>query len=153
MILQKINFATYSTLFLQQSQKFRSGRNFHRFQSTSQFSSLQSISNRKCLLTCLVYLRACMLACLAYLHAWRVNVQSCLACSRAYVFSMLAYFVSLCAHIFYMLPVLKYAYVLACFFDIVYLIFFVFEKLTSKNLYVEKFLFIQSSIQNPPEHL
>ena len=66
----------------------------------------------------------------------------------SYVFSMLAFLVSLCARMFYMLAVLKYfyAYVFACFFDIDCRIFFAFEKLTSKNPYIEKFLFIQRSI-------
>ena len=46
-----------------------------------------------------------------------------------------------------------HAYVLACFFDIFCPNFFAFEKLASKNPYIEKFLFIQRSIQKPPEHL
>ena len=96
-----------------------------------------------------------MLACSRAWCVYVLGMLTCLACLRAivfgvftrlrvYVFSMLAYFVSLCAHIFYMLAVLKYAYGLADFFDIVCPIFFVFEKLTSKNLYAENFFFQRS---------
>ena len=46
-----------------------------------------------------------------------------------------------------------HAHMLACFFDIICPIFLAFEKLTSKNPYIEKFLFIQRSIYNLPEHL
>ena len=74
-----------------------------------------------------------MLACSCVL-----GMQTCLACLfMVYMFSMLACFVSLCAHMFYKL---------VCSFDIVCPIFFAFEKLTSKNSYIEKFLFIQRSI-------
>ena len=53
----------------------------------------------------------------------------------------------MCSHV-YMLAVLKYlnAYVLAYFFDIVCPVFIAFEMLSSKNPYIEKFLFIQKSI-------
>ena len=85
-------------------------------------------------------LRTCMLACLACLHAWRVHGLTCLAC--------LLVFMSLRARMSYMLAVLKYltCLVLACFLDMVCPIFFIFEKLTSKNPYIEKFLFIQRTI-------
>ena len=102
-----------------------------------------SLLNR--VLGVIVCLRAHVLGVLTCLHVRVLGMLTCLACLRAivfgvftrlrvYVFIMLAYFVSLCAHIFYMLAVLKYAYGLADFFDIVCPIFFVFEKLTSKNL-------------------
>ena len=66
-----------------------------------------------CVLTCLVCYRASTLACLlawcTYMlgvspctRGWRVHVLTC------YVFSMLACFVFLRAHMFYMLAVLKY---------------------------------------------
>ena len=99
-------------------------------------------------LTCL---SARMLACLAGLHAWRVYVHSCLACSRAYVFTCLACLLVLCLYVLtFFICLLRsnilHTYVLACFFDIVCPIFFAFEKLTFKNPYIEKFLFIQRSI-------
>ena len=92
-----------------------------------------------------------MLTCLACLHAWRVYVHSCLACSRAYVSTYLACLLVLCPYVLTCFTCLLYsnillAYVLACFFDIVCPIFFPFEKLTSKNPYIEKFLLIQRSI-------
>ena len=99
-------------------------------------------------------LRTRILASLACLHSWRVYVHSCLACSRAYAFTCLAcllVFMSLRAHMPFMLAVLKYltCLVLACFFDIIcpiFVFFLTFEKLTSKNPHIEKFLFIQRSI-------
>ena len=63
-----------------------------------------------------------LVTCLAYLLALCRHVLTCFTCL-------------LCSKILH-------AYVLACFFDIVCPIFFAFEKLTSKNPYIEKILFI-----------
>ena len=79
---------------------------------------------------------ACVLTCS---QAWRACVIAYLMCSRTYLLSTLACFVSLRAHISYMLAVLKN---LSCFSAcvlsvLVCSICFTFEKLNSKNSYVE----------------
>ena len=105
----------------------------------------------------LVCSRACMLsvlgmlACLVCLRAWLAYVLTCLVCPRNYVFACLACLLALCPYMLTCLTYLLYsnilrAYVLACFFDIICPIFFTFEKLTSKNIYIEKFIFIQRNI-------
>ena len=99
----------------------------------------------------LMCLRARMHVCLACLHALRAYVHSCLAWSRAYMLTCLACLLVLCPYVLTCFTCLLcsnilHAYVLACFFDINCPIFFAFEKLTSKNPYIEKFLFIQGSI-------
>ena len=63
------------------------------------------------------------LACLLVLCPYMLTCFTCLLCSN-----------------------ILHAYVLACFFGIVCPVSFAFEKLTSKNPYIEKFLFIQRSI-------
>ena len=88
---------------------------------------------RACVFECSTCVRALVLGVLAYLMSLRAYVLSSLACSRAgvllcltclaylrayvlgvlmfmcfHMFSMLAYFMSLRAHMFYMLAVLKY---------------------------------------------
>ena len=69
-----------------------------------------------------------------------LNLVMCLACFLVLCPYVLTCFTCLlCSEILH-------AYVLVCFFDIVCPIFFKFEKLTSKNPYLEKFLFIQRSI-------
>ena len=83
-------------------------------------------------------LRTRILASLACLHSWRVYVHSCLACSRAYAFTCLAcllVFMSLRAHMPFMLAVLKYltCLVLACFFDIICPIFVFFFNIWKVN--------------------
>ena len=108
------------------------------------FQPNTSLLNR--VLACSRALRAYVLACL---RAWRTYILAVLTCTcvwRVYMFTMLACFMSLRAHMPYMFAVLKISYVLTCFFDIVCPIFFTFEKLTSKNPYIKKFLFIQRSI-------
>ena len=76
----------------------------------------------------------------------RAHVLACLVCLRAgiltvLVLSMLACFMSLRAHMSYMFAVLKYlTYLNACVLGIlVFLIYFTFEKLNSKNSYIEEF--------------
>ena len=109
-----------------------------------------------CVLRCFCALQANALACLAYLHAYVLGVLPFLACLQDLVFgvltwlcddafSMLACFLSLLAHVFYMLAVLKY---LTCLCECVLLwrfcpIFFTLEKLNCENFHIEKFLFIQ----------
>ena len=69
-----------------------------------------------------------------------LNLAACLACLLVlcpYVLTCFTCF--LCSNILH-------AYVLACIFNIVCPIFFAFEKLTSKNPYIEKCIFIQRSI-------
>ena len=76
-----------------------------------------------------------------------LNLVTCLACLLVLCPYMLTCFTCLlCSNILH-------AYVLVCFFGIVCPVSFAFEKLTSKNPYIEKFLFIQRSIQKPSEHL
>ena len=113
--------------------------------------------SRAFMLTCSAILCAYMLdvlACLAYLacsRAWLAYVLTCLVCPHNYVFACLACLLALCPYMLTCLTYLLYsnilrAYVLACFFGIICPIFFTFEKLTSKNIYIEKFIFIQRSI-------
>ena len=45
------------------------------------------------------------------------------------------------------------AYMLACLMFLVCPIYLTFEKLNSKNSYIEKFIFIERSIWNPLGHL
>ena len=90
--------------------------------------------------------------CLACLHALVVGVFTCLRVTCLVCLLVLCSYVLTCFTCLLCSNILR-AYVLACFFDILCPIFFTFEKLTSKNPYIEKFLFIQRSIWNPPEHL
>ena len=66
-----------------------------------------------------------------------------LACLRVRFLSMFACFMSLRAHMSYMLGVLKYlTYLRACVLgNLVCLIYFTFEKLNSKNYFTEEFAF------------
>ena len=81
-----------------------------------------------------------MATCLACLHVIVFGVFTVLACLPVLCPYVLTFFTCwLCSNILH-------AYVLADFFDMVCPISFVFEKLTSKNPYIEKFIFIQRSI-------
>ena len=96
---------------------------------------------------------------LTYRHARMLGMAKCLACLRAIAFGVFTCYVFIClACLLVLCPYLTkcftcllcsnalHAYVLPYFFAIVCPIFFAFEKLTSKNPYIEKFLFIQRSI-------
>ena len=94
-------------------------------------------------LACLAYSCTCILACLVCLHA------RLLACSRTYVFTCLACMLVLYPYLLTCLTCLLRSNILllACFFDIVCFIFFIFEKLNSKKVlyrkisfYLEKYL-------------
>ena len=124
------------------------------------FQPNMSLLNRMlCMLLCLcvhvlgvlLCLHTCVLACLAFLRALVFGVLTCymFACPRCLLvlcsYVLTCFTCLLCSNILH-------AYVLACFFDIVCPIFFAFEKLTSKNPHIEKFIFMQRSIKNLPEH-
>ena len=98
-------------------------------------ASLTKTSELNHVLDVLACSRACILVvvkCFCVWCAWRAQILSMLAC-----------FISSRAHIFYMPVVLKYlTYLLAfVFWVLVFSLCFTFEKLNSKNYFIEKSLF------------
>ena len=77
---------------------------------------------------------------------------NCSIVERKYVIlSYLPFLLVLCLYVLacftcFLCSNILHVYVLACFSDIVCPIFFAFEKLTTNNPYIEKFLFTQRSI-------